>query len=103
MSTPKKDSGTNEGLRQEIEELRSRLGEAEQTLVTARELRGAPGFPRIEYLYGQILAQKGDLRGAAERLRAYLELEPESPEAAQIRAAVEQLEGRLRGGSQPKD
>ena len=48
-------------------------------------------YPRAEYLLGLILDMKGDKSGAAEHMRKYLELEPASRDAAQVRQRMENL------------
>ena len=39
-----------------------------------------------------ILAQRHDYLGAADELRAYLKMAPNSPEAAEVRVQLEQVE-----------
>jgi regulator of sirC expression with transglutaminase-like and TPR domain len=58
--------------------------------------------PRIVHLLAVILAQKQDIPGATEQLRAYLKLAPNSPEAATVKQQLAELEKQLAGkeGSQ---
>jgi len=48
-------------------------------------------MPRVEYVLGRILDAKGDAAGAREHMMKYLELAPNSPDAAQIRAQMDGL------------
>ena len=49
-------------------------------------------FPKASQLLGVILAQRHDYLGAADELRNYLKLAPNSPEAPEVRAQLEQVE-----------
>jgi tetratricopeptide (TPR) repeat protein len=58
--------------------------------------------PRIVHLLAVILAQKQDIPGATEQLRAFLKLAPNSPEAATVKQQLAEFEKQLAGreGSQ---
>jgi tetratricopeptide (TPR) repeat protein len=48
--------------------------------------------PKLEYVLGTILAQKGDHQGAAEHLHAYLSLSPNAPDATEVKKKLEEVE-----------
>jgi Flp pilus assembly protein TadD len=48
-------------------------------------------MPRAEYVLGRILNAKGDTAGAREHIAKYLELAPNAPDGAQVRAQLENL------------
>jgi len=48
--------------------------------------------PKLEYVLGTILAQKGDHQGAAEHLHKYLSLSPNAPDAADVKKKLEEVE-----------
>jgi tetratricopeptide (TPR) repeat protein len=58
--------------------------------------------PRIIHLLAVILAQKRDIPGAAEQLRAYLKLAPNAPDAETLKQQLAEMEKQLAGreGSQ---
>jgi hypothetical protein len=60
------------------------LPEAERSAKKASELDKQHRLPRTELLLGMIADKTGDHATAAKHLSAYLQLEPNSPEAAQI-------------------
>jgi tetratricopeptide (TPR) repeat protein len=53
--------------------------------------------PRIVQLLGVILAQKRDIPGAAEQMRTYLKLAPNSPDAEVVKQQLAELEKALAG------
>jgi Flp pilus assembly protein TadD len=51
--------------------------------------------PRINYLLGALLAQKGDYEAAAENLRIYLQLSPNAPDRATVEEHLTAIEQRI--------
>src|SRR6185369_1452722 len=66
--------------------------EAEKSAFKAVELDKEHRFPRSELLLGTILQVKGQNTAAAEHLRTYLKLEPNSPEAARVQTFLAKLD-----------
>lgn len=52
-------------------------------------------WPRLEFVLGRILEQKGDLESARAHMKKYLELEPKTPDA-------ELVEGRMQALGKPE-
>jgi len=57
-------------------------------------------IPQLEYLYGLILAQRGDYKGAAQHLATYLRLSPHSADAGTAQAKLAEFQ-KLENPSQP--
>jgi len=57
---------------------------AEKSAREATKLTGAQTEPRAHYVLGVILANKGDFTAAAESLRAYLKLDPNSSDKDRV-------------------
>ncbi len=55
---------------------------------------------RAEYVLGRIFETKGDLDGARDHISRYLEMDPDAPDAAQIRAYLTAI-GKPAAGSPP--
>jgi predicted Zn-dependent protease len=77
------------------------LGEMEGAESSVRAVLGSPEaarYPRTRFMMGNILAQKGDLQGAAEEFRLYLEAEPGSRAADVVRKTLAEWRsaGRIR-------
>jgi len=68
------------------------LGPAELEARQTEKLDSRHEFPRASQLLGLILAQRHDYLGAVDELRTYLKLAPNSPEAPEVRAQLEQVE-----------
>jgi len=68
------------------------LGAAELEARQTEKLDTRHEFPKASELLGVILAQRHDYLGAADELRNYLKLAPNSPEAAEVRVQLEQVE-----------
>jgi VWFA-related protein len=85
--------GTLPELDVDLAEIRVHLKEdgVEAPLRKAIALDRKHAFPRAEYLLGLVLAEGDDYASAIEHLRRYLELQPRAPEAASIRARIEDL------------
>ena len=64
----------------------SQMNEAEISARKAIELDKQRRIPRAEFLLGNVLWTKGDERGAAEHMRAYLTLDPNCAEAPKIKS-----------------
>lgn len=62
------------------------LPEAEASAKKAVDMDKEHHYPRAVLLLGKILQKKGDNERAAEQFRAYLKLEPSTPEAAELQA-----------------
>ncbi len=72
-----------------------RLGNASAAEAGARkaiQLGAAPQFPEIEYTLGMALAERNEFKEAAEHLRNYLRLAPNSPGAEAVKARIAELE-----------
>lgn len=79
----------------------SALGKLEETETSARAViagRDAERYPRARFLLGNVLAQRGDLSGAAEEFQRFIEIEPNSRAAEAVRSQLAQwkTEGLLR-------
>lgn len=70
----------------------SQLNEAEVAARKAVELDKQRRIPRAEFLLGNVLWTKGDERGAAEHMRAYLALDPNCAEAGKIKSYLAKVE-----------
>ncbi len=68
------------------------LGAAELEARQTEKLDTRHEFPKASQLLGVILAQRHDYLGAADELRNYLRAAPDSPEAPEVRAQLEQVE-----------
>jgi tetratricopeptide (TPR) repeat protein len=71
------------------------LHKYDEALASAREaqkLDTAHKFPKVEQLLGLVLYQKRDYAGAAEQMRKYLLLAPDTPDAAQVKQQIAELE-----------
>ena len=51
-------------------------------------------FPKLDHLMSEILAQKGDYAGAAEKLRGYLKNNPDAKDAKEVSAQLAELDKR---------
>lgn len=71
-------------------ELKDTAG-AEESIAEAIRLDPRHKRPREEYVEGRILEAKGDINGAREHMSKYLELDPNTPDAAQIRVHIMDL------------
>jgi tetratricopeptide (TPR) repeat protein len=65
---------------------------AEASAKQAVKLDAGHTFPEAEYTLGLILDTKGDSKGAAEHLRSFLQLAPNSPGAEAIKGRLAELE-----------
>lgn len=65
---------------------------AETSARAAVRLDGQKRNPRAGYVLGMILAQKHNYPDAAVELRNYLQAAPNAPDAAQVKAQLEQIE-----------
>ena len=64
------------------------LDAAEKSARNAIRFDMANEVPRVEYLLGMILADKGDRVGALEHMRRYLAIAPNVAEAADVRKSI---------------
>lgn len=76
----------------------NKLDDAEKSAREARRLDPKSRFPKIDHVLGIILAEKRDIPGAAESLRAYLKASPDAPDAENIKKQLEQLEKAVAAG-----
>jgi tetratricopeptide (TPR) repeat protein len=60
---------------------------AEQSALKAQELDTSKLLPQTWHLLGAIAARRGDYAGAADRMRAYMQLAPNAPERARAQLA----------------
>ena len=65
---------------------------AEKSAREAQKLDTAHQFPQIAHVLGLILAERHDMAGAAEQMRAYLNMAPSAPDAGQVRSQLEEME-----------
>ena len=71
--------------------------EAEKSLLRAEQSDTQRHLPQIELLLGDVLIERRDFAAAATRVRQYLSLSPDGPQAEAARAELarlEQLSGR---------
>jgi len=68
------------------------LDSAEQSIERAQALDLRHDFPQIERIAGLISASRKEYPAAAEHLRAYLRLAPNSPDAGNARASLAEVE-----------
>ncbi len=74
---------------------KSNLGDVDGAENSAREgvkIDTGHRVPKLEYVLGAILAQKGDNQGAAEHLHTYLSLSPNAPDAADVKKKLQEVE-----------
>src|SRR5215475_137444 len=76
------------------------LDAAEKSVLTAARLDDKHKVPRINYLYGLILAEKHDYRGAVENLRLYLQASPSASDADAVQKEVAELEKAGEGSAE---
>lgn len=74
---------------------------AEKSAREAIRLDTRKGLPKCQQLLGLILVQKKDYAGAAEHLRAYIEMAPNAPDAADIRKQLEAYDKESLAAKQP--
>ena len=77
------------------------LQAAEKSAREALRLDTQHSFPKIDHLLGVILVRKGDLSGAAQHLKHYLELVPDASDAPVVRQQLAKVENFL--GPGPKN
>jgi len=66
------------------------LAKAEESLRAVLGSPQADRFPRAHFLLGSVLAQEGQVQDAASHYQCYLELEPDSRAAVEVRAELQQ-------------
>ena len=67
---------------------RNHMGNIMASSRRAIALDGRHQLPRAEYILGRALAHRNDEAGAVEHMRRYLELLPQAPDAAVVRAQI---------------
>ena len=81
----------------------NQLDEAEKSARQAEKIDVEHRMPKIQQLLGIVLMDKQDYPGAAEHLRSYLKLAPDSADAPALRTQLSQLEKVTAAASeQPK-
>ena len=80
------------------------LGRYEEAEASARSLiedGAAERYPPVHQILGEILAERGEIEGAARSLRAYLALAPDAPSATRIRERLREWvqAGAIRPGA----
>ena len=65
---------------------------AQKSAVRGIEVDAQHHFPRLEYVLGLVLTQKGDYHGALEHLRNYVRLSPKAPDVTTAQNTISQLE-----------
>jgi tetratricopeptide (TPR) repeat protein len=78
------------------------LDAAEKSVLSAARLDGKHKVPRINYLYGLILAERHDYKGAVENLRLYLQSSPSANDADAVQKEVAELEKAGEGSAEPR-
>jgi tetratricopeptide (TPR) repeat protein len=71
------------------------LDRAEKNAREALKVSPANRDPRVNQLLGLILMKKEDYAGAAEALRAYVQLAPNAKDLDRVRAQIEQIDSHL--------
>ncbi|HZU24747.1 MAG TPA: tetratricopeptide repeat protein [Bryobacteraceae bacterium] len=69
-----------------------RMDVAEQSSRRAISLDAHHQLPRAEYILGRALAHRADYPGALDHMRRYLQLLPQAPDAAVVRAQIAEAE-----------
>jgi tetratricopeptide (TPR) repeat protein len=69
-----------------------KVDEAQNSVTQGIKLDGAHRIPKMEYVLGVIMMQKGDNTSAAEHFHKFLALAPNSPEAADTQKKLEVVE-----------
>jgi hypothetical protein len=67
------------------------LNGAEMSIQEAIRLDAGHKKPREEYVLGRILEAKGDVNGAREHMKKYLELEPAPLDVDRVKTHLENL------------
>ena len=78
------------------------LDAAEKSVLTAARLDNKRKVPRINYLYGLILAQRHDYKGAVENLRLYLQTSPSASDSDAVQKQVAELEKAGQDSAEPR-
>jgi tetratricopeptide (TPR) repeat protein len=68
---------------------------AEKSAKEVVKLDGAHKLPQVETLLAQLCADKADYAGAAQHLQTYLQLQPNAPNAEQLRQQLAKLRASL--------
>ena len=68
------------------------VAEAETSATRGLRLDTNHRVPQLEYLYGMILARRGNYKAAVEHLRTYLRLSPNASDAADVQNKLAQLQ-----------
>ncbi len=77
-----------------------KLEQAERSARRAKRIDSGHRIPRIDLLLGHILMERRDYAGAADMLRSYLKVAPESADTAGARTQLENIEKILANNSQ---
>jgi tetratricopeptide (TPR) repeat protein len=79
----------------------NRLDSAERSAREAVKLDADRSIPRARYVLGAVLIEKRDYAGAAEQLRAYVEIAEPGPDVERAKQMLAQLEAKLGAPSHP--
>jgi len=79
------------------------MDEAEKSGLQAERLDTRHLYPRLNYLLGLVLVQRKDYRGAAERFKTYLKLDPEPEDVATVRSQLAAIEKVTASAAAAKD
>jgi hypothetical protein len=71
------------------------LGDAEKRARDGMKMDTAHRLPKTTQLLGYILAEKGDLEGAAQQMKDYLAMNPPPEEVEQTKASLAKLEAQI--------
>ncbi len=79
-----------------------KLDPAEKSAREAVKIDTSHQNPRSNYILGIILAQKQDLKGAAEFLRAYLQFAPDAKDSDKVKTQLAEIEKSAEAKAQPQ-
>lgn len=68
------------------------VSQAESSATRGLRLDSAHKLPRLEYLYGMILARRGDYNSAIDHLQAYLRLSPHATDSQDAQSKLAELQ-----------
>jgi tetratricopeptide (TPR) repeat protein len=68
------------------------VARAESSVTRGLRLDPRHELPQLEYLYGMILARRGDYKGAVQHVQMYLQLSPHATDAAEAQSRLAELQ-----------
>lgn len=72
-----------------------RLDEAEEAAREAVKLDAGGRLPRVRYLLGIVLAQKGKFKESAENMKFYLNKAPNAPDVETVKKQLAEVQRQL--------